>query len=249
MDTKILEINADISGRRRIKIALHEIYADATTWNENGISWLEQYTRDNADTVKGMPLCAEFVDKDKDIPYGHGMTGIKGDIPVFEESEQVGAFENWTIEDIEIDGEKHKCLCGIGYINENRYPKFCDWIERQFYGGNRVFGSVETTGTKENHGEIIYDGGWKEQGRIPMIYDYTGFCIITMRPADDKAVLLEYEKGQSMNKEEKDNFDDVFLDLMGERNTATDSSEFDSIFDDSKPKKPIKTEFDDILDF
>lgn len=249
MDTKILEINADISGRRKIKIALHEIYPNDEQWNENGISWIERYTRDNADTVKGMPLCAEFVDKDKDIPYGHGMTGIKGDIPVFEESEQVGAFENWTIEEIEIDGEKHKCLCGIGYINENRYPRFCDWIDRQLEVGNKVFGSIETTGTKENKGEIIYDGGWKEKGRMPMIYDYTGYCIITLKPADDKAVLLEFEKGQGMNKEEKDNFDDVFLNLMGERNTVADTSEFDAIFGDSVPKKTIKTEFDDILDF
>lgn len=50
----ILEINQNISGRRKIKIVLHEIYPNTSEWNENGITWLEQYTRDNADTVKGM---------------------------------------------------------------------------------------------------------------------------------------------------------------------------------------------------
>ena len=113
---QILEI-CQISGRRRIKIVLHEIYADNSQYNENGITWLEQFTRDNADTIKGMPLCAEFVDNDKDIPYGHGLTGLKGNIPVFENSVQVGTFEDWMIENIDFDGEKHKCLCGIGYIN------------------------------------------------------------------------------------------------------------------------------------
>ena len=127
---QILEI-CQVSGRRRIKIVLHEIYADNSKYNENGITWLEQFTRDNADTIKGMPLCAEFVDNDKDIPYGHGLTGLKGNIPVFENSVQVGTFEDWMIENIDFDGEKHKCLCGIGYINENRYPNFCDWIDKQ----------------------------------------------------------------------------------------------------------------------
>ena len=48
----ILEINQNISGRRKVKIVLHEIYPNISKWNENGITWLEQYTRDNADTIK-----------------------------------------------------------------------------------------------------------------------------------------------------------------------------------------------------
>lgn len=243
----ILEINQNISGRRKIKIVLHEIYPNISEWNENGITWLEQYTRDNADTVKGMPLCAEFIDNDKDIPYGHGITGIKGNIPVFEDSVQVGAFEDWSIEDLEIDGKVHKCLCGTGYINENRYPNFCAWIDKQIKDGNKVVGSVETTGTPDNSGEIIYQDGWKEKGRIPMIYDYSGYCIITIRPSDDKAVLLEFQEGQKVEAEEKNEFDNIFLDMLGERN-ATDTSEFDTVFgDDFKPKEQIKTEFDDIF--
>lgn len=224
MESKILEICQDVSGRRKLKIVLHEIYPTEDLWNSNGITYLEQYTRDNAESVKGMPLCAEFVDDDKDVPYGHGLTGYKGDLPVFEDSVQVGTFEDWSIEDIVIDGAIHRCLCGIGYINENRYPNFCDWIDSQLASGNRVFGSVEFAGTKENGGEIIYRDGFKQKGRIPMIYDYTGYCIVTIAPADRAAVLLEFEKGKAECNEPENEFDNVFV--RRETNTKT---EFDDI--------------------
>lgn len=190
---RILEISqaTNPNGRRKVKFVLHEIYPDRTQWNRNGITYLEQYTRDNADSVKGMPLCAEFLDSDKDIPYGHGLTGHIKNMPVFEDSVQVGAFNDWSIEDVEIDGETHRCLCATGYINEGRYPKFVKWIEQQINNGETLRGSVEFVGTKDNDGEIIYDGGWKEQGRVPMIYDYSGYCILSVKPSDPSAILLE----------------------------------------------------------
>lgn len=190
---RILEISqaTNPNGRRKVKFALHEIYPDRTHWNRNGITYLEQYTRDNADSVKGMPLCAEFLDDDKDVPYGHGLTGHIKNMPVFEDSVQVGSFEDWSIEDVEIDGEIHRCLCATGYINEGRYPKFVKWIEDQLANGKKLRGSVEFVGTKDNDGEIIYDGGWKEQGRIPMIYDYSGYCILSIKPSDPSAILIE----------------------------------------------------------
>ena len=51
MEKRFLEISqaTNPNGRRRVKIVLHEIYPDNTRWNINGISYLEQYTRDNAD--------------------------------------------------------------------------------------------------------------------------------------------------------------------------------------------------------
>lgn len=244
MESKILEIcQEDVSGRRKLKIVLHEIYPTENLWNSNGITYLEQYTRDNADTVKGMPLCAEFLDDDKDVPYGHGLTGYKGDLPVFEDSVQVGTFEDWTIEDVEIDGAIHRCLCGIGYINENRYPNFCEWIDSQLAKGNRVFGSVEFAGTKENGGEIIYRDGYKEKGRIPMVYDYSGYCIVSIRPADATAMLLEFEKGKSPENE----FDNVF-----ERHEANTATEFDDIFlatigEMNGDEKPVNDNFDDVF--
>ena len=209
----------DIPGRRKIKLVLHEVYPDRQHWNRNGITYLEQYTRDNADSIKGMPLCAEFLDDDKDVPYGHGLTGYIKNMPVFEDSVQVGSFEDWSIEDVEIDGEMRRCLCAIGYINESRYPKFVEWLEKQLESGSPVYGSVEFSGTKDNDGEIIYDGGWKEQGRVPMVYDYIGHSIISIAPADDAALVTAFDMVRG-------EFDDIFDDKKVESCT----SDFDDIF-------------------
>lgn len=209
----------DVPGRRKVKVVLHEIYPDRTHWNRNGITYLEQYTRDNADSIKGMPLCAEFLDDDKEVPYGHGLTGQIRNMPVFEDSVQVGAFESWSIEDIEIDGEMRRCLCATGYINESRYPNFVRWLEKQLESGSPVYGSVEFSGTKDNDGEIIYDGGWKEQGRVPMIYDYIGHSLISITPADDAALVTAFDMARG-------EFDDIFDDKKVESCT----SNFDDIF-------------------
>ena len=214
---RFLEISqaTNPNGRRKVKLALHEIYPDRTQWNRNGITYLEQYTRDNADSVKGMPLCAEFLDDDKDIPYGHGLTGHIKSMPVFEDSVQVGVCEDWSIEDIEIEGETHRCLCATGYINEGRYPKFVKWIEDQVANGETLRGSVEFVGTKDNDGEIIYDGGWKEEGRVPMSYDYSGYCILSVKPSDPSAILIELNQFKNnledveMNEEMKNAFSDL----------------------------------------
>ena len=230
---RILEISqaTNPNGRRKVKFVLHEIYSDRNQWNRNGITYLEQYTRDNADSVKGMPLCAEFLDGDKDIPYGHGLTGHIKNMPVFEDSVQVGVFEDWSIEDIEIDGEMHRCLCATGYINEGRYPKFVKWIEDQIEDGETLRGSVEFVGTKDNDGEIIYDGGWKEQGRVPMIYDYSGYCILSVKPSDPSAILLELnqfknnledaEMNEELNKALSDFKTDIINAFKDTRNVET----------------------------
>lgn len=224
MDSKILDLSPDVLGRRKIKFVLHEIHPDNTHWNHNGITYLEQYTRDNADSVKGMPLCAEFLDDDKDVPYGHGLTDNDGIIPLFEDSVQVGTCETWSIEDIEIDNEMHRCLCVTGYINENRYPHFVAWMEKQIKSGKPVYGSVEFTGTKDNDGEIIYDGGWKEEGRVPMNYDYAGYSIISIQPADDTALVIAFEMARN-------EFDDIFVENKVEK-CSTD--EFDIFGDTAK---------------
>lgn len=209
----------DVPGRRRIKVVLHEVYPDRQHWNRNGITYLEQYTRDNADSVKGMPLCAEFLDDDKEVPYGHGLTGQIRNMPVFEDSVQVGAFESWSIEDVEINGKMRRCLCATGYINESRYPRFVEWLEKQLESGSPVYGSVEMTGTKDNDGEIVYEDGWKEKGRVPMIYSYIGHCLISIAPADDAALVTAFDMARG-------EFDDVFD--KGKVESCT--SDFDDIF-------------------
>lgn len=189
-------------GRRRIKLALHEIYNSEDKWNLNGITYLEEYTRKNANSIIGMPLCATFLDDDKEIPYDHGMTGQDGSMPLFENSEQVGTADGWEIADIKVDGEIKKVCLAVGYINQQRYPNFVKWLETQKEFNIPVFGSVEFVGTKENQ-QIIYRDGWKEQGRIPIEYVYSGFCILSVKPSDSSAIMVEFNQLNNINNDNK----------------------------------------------
>lgn len=189
-------------GRRRIKVALHEIYADESQENLNGITYLEEYTRKNADSIIGMPLCATFLDDDKEIPYDHGMTGADGVMPLFENSEQVGVADGWEIIDLVIEGETKRVCVASGYINQQRYPNFVKWLETQKSINVPVFGSVEFVGTKENK-EIIYRDGWKEHGRIPTDYVYSGYCILSVKPSDSSAIMVEFNQLNNINNVNK----------------------------------------------
>ena len=67
----IYEISSEnkIAGRRPIKVVLHEIFPDNTRWQENGISWKEEYVQANLHSVVGMSIVAEFLTEDRDVPY------------------------------------------------------------------------------------------------------------------------------------------------------------------------------------
>jgi hypothetical protein len=177
-------------GRRRIKVSLHEIHPDNSVYNLNGITYLEKYTEKNAPTIVGMPLCASFLDDDNEIPYDHGQTGSDGNMPEFKNSVQVGVCDGWSIEDVVLDGENKRVCMAVGYVNQQRYPDFVKWLEDKQSISQSVFGSVEFVGTKEN-GEIIYDGGWKEKGRIPAEYVYSGYVFLTVKPSDNAARMIE----------------------------------------------------------
>jgi chromosome segregation ATPase len=66
-----------------------------------------------------------------------------------------------------------------------------------------VFGSVEFVGTKENK-EIIYRDGWKEQGRIPTDYVYSGYCILSVKPSDSSAIMVEFNQLNNKNIKQKE---------------------------------------------
>ncbi len=216
---KFIEISqaAHPNGRRPVKVVLHEIHNDDSQYQENGITYIERYVRDNAESVKGMPLCVEFIDSDKDIPHGHGQTGYSKDgMPLFEDSVQVGTALDWSIEDIEIKGVMKRCLCATGYINEARYPHFVDWMFKKIENNETIFGSVEFVGTEENGGEIIYDGGWKPKGRMPMVYNYSGYCFLNVRPADDAAILLELNQAKNDISKEDGNMNEELKNAISE---------------------------------
>ena len=204
---KILEINKRISkgGRKNIRMVLLTIHEEGEM-NRNGITWVEQYVLDNLDSIKGIPICATFLDEDKEDLYDHGYTETvesedgKSE-PLFLNSESVGVIEDAKIEVIEIDGETKKVLVGYGYIFCQRYPNLCEKLE-----SSKVKSSIEIMGTDENDRKIIYDGGYKEKGRKPMVFDFTGTCLLGVLEADENCYVLEV--AENKNKEEKLNMDE-----------------------------------------
>lgn len=198
------------NGRRPIKLILHEIYPDNTVWNDNGISWFEKYVLDSIGSIKDMSICAEFIDDDRAEPFGHGLTEVRDNsLPLFEDATVVGHCTHGYVDTMVIDGEEKRVCVAEGTLDEMRYPKFIQWLEEQLKS-NGVKGSVEIIGLSENDNKIIYDGGWKEQGRIPMNYVYSGYAILgAKRGSDATAVVVE------LNSQKEDCFVDEKL-IMAE---------------------------------
>ena len=189
---RIFEISSErqIAGRRKFKAVLHEIHSSRDQFQTNGISWDEEYTRNNLGSVANMSIVVEFINSERRLPYGHGYTETKDNLPLLEDATVVGHFERGYIDDIDVDGVVKRCLVAEGYIDEMRYPKFVSWLQERLVSG-AVRGSVEIVGQPQNENRIIYDGGWKEKGRVPQIYDYSGYAILGIRPADDTAIVME----------------------------------------------------------
>lgn len=224
--TPICEISskATISGRRPIKVVLHEIFPDEDHYQANGLSWQEEFVVSNMESVIGMSIVAEFLTEDRDVPYGHGMTSVMDNMPLFEDATMVGHFEKVYIDDIEIEGEQKRVLVAEGTLDEMRYPKFVAWLREHMAEGS-VKGSVEIVGKPQNNGSIIYSGGWKEVGRVPQIYDYSGYAILSVKPADEAAIVMELNNKNKGQEEETmdEKFKTELLAAISETLTETNS--------------------------
>ncbi len=212
----IFEISSEnkVVGRRPIKVVLHEIFPNDTQWQGNGISWKEEFVTANLSSVIGMSIDVEILSDDRDIPYGHGMTATreKDDLPLFEDATVVGHFEKAYIDDIEVNNTKKRVLIAEGILDEMRYPKFVAWL-RKHMEESVVKGSVEIAGKAEYEYRIIYSGGWKEQGRVPQIYDYSGYAILGVKPADEAAIVMELNN-KTGQKEDSDMDEKMKNELM-----------------------------------
>ncbi len=195
-------------GRRHFKVILHEIYPDScvdektgetTEYNLNGITWIRQYCEEALESIKGMSLRCEFLDEDRTELCGHGETEIKDGLPLFENATMIGTFDKGYIEDIPTeDGIKTVCI-GEGTIDGLCYEKFVKKLGKDIKEGHAPFGSVEILKQGDNPG-IVYKYGYKDQGRIPMIFDYSGYALLGVKPADDTAKILELnnsDKGEN----------------------------------------------------
>lgn len=188
-------------GRRYIKLALLTIHENEQDTNLNGLHWNEKYVLNNLDSVKGMPLCCEFTDETKTVPLGHGYTDAildenGNEIPVFENSETVGVVEKAQIENITINNEEKRVLVGEGYLYNQRYPNFVKWLKDNMLE-NPIKSSIEIVGTEENDNHIVYDGEITDEYRVPMEFDFSGSAILSVKEADENAVVLE---AASLNK-------------------------------------------------
>ena len=200
----IYEISSEnkIVGRRPIKVVLHEVFPDDTQFQENGISWKEEYVLANLHSVVGMSIVVEFLTEDRDVPYGHGMTDIRDEdnLPLFEDATMVGHFDKAYVDDVEIGGMMKRVLVAEGTLDEMRYPRFVAWL-RENMTDSVVKGSVEIVGKPEHEGHIIYSGGWKDQGRVPQFYDYSGYAILGVKPADEAAIVMELNNKKQKKEE------------------------------------------------
>lgn len=208
MHGKVLEINQNkkYAGRTNIKWILLEIHDSPNQWNKNGITWKEEYIRKNIDSVRNMPIAVEFLNElEKDEPYGHGLTNIVDGEPLFEDSVVVGVAEQGYIDVVEVNSKKIKALIAEGYIYNQRYPEFVKWLRSQMSEGNMPETSVEICASDGNK-TIIYEDGYKEKGRIPMIFDFSGSAILGIPPADNNALVIELnqEKGDKKMADSKE---------------------------------------------
>lgn len=236
----VIEISEkkDFAGRRYIKLVLHKIHENSGEFNENGITWLERHVQRNIDSAQGIPICAEFLDEwERDEPYGHGMTDIKDGQPIFENSVVVGVIENAFIETVEVNGEVIKALVGEGYLFEQRYPQFIKWLKSELFDKKPIYSSVEICAKKDSpDGVIVYEGGWREKGRIPMEYDYSGHAILSIPPADNNAILLELNSKHKEDQEMKDTIVELNNKIDKQR------SEINSLKEEMKAKDSTITE-------
>lgn len=213
---KVLELSSKSSkgGRRKIKMVLLTIHNNGET-NLNGISWKEEYVLNNLDSIKGIPICASFIDEDKETPFDHGYTetveiGDGKSEPLFNNSECCGVIEEAKIEDLEIDGETKRVLVGYGVLFYQRYKKFCDYIKTNILTSD-VKSSIEIVG-KDGKG-IVYEDGYNESLRYPQIFDFSATAILGgVKEADENCYVLEIaqkKENKEENKQMEFNMDEI----------------------------------------
>lgn len=219
------------NGRRPFVAALYELQPPecvidgvGTKFNENGITFLEEYASQQLDSIKDMSVTVAFLDDERTMISDHGDTGTEDGLPVFENSTAVGHFTRGYIDDVEIDGRRKRCVVGEGLLDEMRYKPFIETLEVELNNGRSVNGSIEIYRSEGNE-SIMYKKGWLPEGRIPTEYIHSGWAMV-LNPADTNSTLLELNS-QKQNKEEKNTMDektmrDVIVNAINEVNSKND---------------------------
>lgn len=202
------------NGRRKFKTILCKIFPDScvdevnqvgTEYNENGITWLREYCEKALPSIEGMSLRCEFINEDRTELLGHGQTGITDDIPLFEDAVVIGYYTKGYIEEIETENGIITACIGEGEIDAQCYHNFVTKIDSDIKQGIYPCGSVEIMKTAENN-EIKYKYGYKEKGRIPTEFIFSGYALIGVLPADENAKMIELNE---KHKEDLDKMNDM----------------------------------------
>lgn len=207
------------NGRRPFKAVLHEVYPDSviennvgTQFNENGICWIEQYCKENIESAKGMSITAQFIDNDETELLGHGEYEVEDGIPVFKDATIIGNAERAYLDTVEINGETRRVLVAEGTIDQMRHNEFVKWLEDKIAMGEPPKGSVEIVRSGQNE-RIQYLNGKFEQGRIPTAFEYSGYALLGVHPADQSAVILEFNNNKESEEKQMDEIKTLLAEL------------------------------------
>lgn len=213
--TRIFELSETQArgGKRPIKLIMHRIMDTPDDYQDNGISWKEEYVREALKRIAPAEIVVDYLDKgmtaDETEISGHGLIGQGTDydgkpMPMFSvTSEVVGSITGGEITTVELNGVPTKVLMADGVLFEHRCPGLVDYLKQHVPEGN-VMGSVEIVGTPENNNVIVYEDGYKEHGRVPMQYEYSGYAILSgaVPPADEAAHVLEINNKEDGSMDE-----------------------------------------------
>lgn len=201
------------NGRRKFKTVLCEIHPDTcvdeekqvgTEYNKNGITWIKEYCEKALPSIVGMPLRCEFINEERTEIYGHGNTDIVDGVPIYEDAVALGTFNQGYITTIESDKGEIVAVVGEGEIDGQCYHNFVTKLDEDIKNGVYPNGSVEIMHTADNE-SIVYKYGYKDYGRIPMEFDFSGYALLGVEPADDSAKLIELNQ----NKEDVNTMTDL----------------------------------------
>lgn len=257
---KLFEINNKQdkkTGYKRFKLILAEIYDKScivdetgTKYNDNGITWIDEYVENVKDTLIGSSVTVEFADDSKTDILGHGETGqYKDGVPLLSNATTIGHFDKSYIDEVtNNDGETKKVFVGEGTLDYMRYSDCIDLLSEKLSNNETIYGSVEIVRT-ENNPALVYLYGYKDIGRIPTEFEFSGYALLGcgVQPSDHTASLLELNNKNNKNEEEIITMDEKILGMITDSIKATISEcnskneEFESKITELNSALEIKT--------
>ena len=224
---KLIEINSKQdkkTGYKRFKLILAEVYDKScivdetgTKYNDNGITWIDEYVENVKDTLIGSSVTVEFADESKTDILGHGETGqYKDGVPLLSNATTIGHFNKAYIDEvIDDNGETKKVFIGEGTLDYMRYSDCIDLLSEKLSNDETIHGSVEIVRT-ENNSAIVYLYGYKDIGRIPTEFEFSGYALLGcgIQPSDHTASLLELNNKKNDIKEESITMDEKTLGII-----------------------------------